>query len=138
MSIVSDNLKTIDDARQLIVDAGLRTTRVYLRLNAWSGGEVRLGSLTTTDTEIVPRPKVEQRNGGHVLISGITPSYGTGGWLPSDLNPADLVGEEHIFILVGPSGALNPYRAVAFDGRKPFNLKFEAEQLDRRRPNEGW
>lgn len=138
MSIVSDNLPVIDFAQQLLTDFGLSPWRVFIRLNAWSGGDDGLGTLTITDMEILPRPDVIEQPGDVILICGITPPYNGGGWLPGLLNPADLVGQDHTIIIVGPSGTPVPYLAVDFNGRDPMEFVITAKQLEHSKPTDGW
>jgi len=57
MSVVDDNLPTIDAGRQLLTDFGLRTSRVFVRIGSWDGDEAVATpsvSLPTAGSVIVP------------------------------------------------------------------------------------
>jgi len=100
-TVVDDNLPTLNDGRQLLVDFGLRAYRVFVRVRAWSGGEVRLGTPSDTDTEITPRPKVEEVvAGSEYKVSGITPDFGVGGYTLADLNPDQSARNVEVFYIV--------------------------------------
>lgn len=141
MSVRTSLLPVFDIIRGLLADPtslDLRTSRVYVRLNGWNGGENALGVLAITDIEITPRPKVQELSGNKIKIGPITPSYGTGGWLPATLNPSDLVGQDHMIVIIGPAGNTIPYLPIDFDGRKPFSYYITAQQLERTKPTDGW
>jgi hypothetical protein len=136
MTIVSQNLKVLNDGRQKLVDVGLRPTRVWVRLASWSAGEIHLGEVTNTDTEITPRPKVE--HAGRVLrVSGITPDFTVGGYTVADLSP-EAANAVDFYFLVRWQGAASsePYRLVEIDASEAFSLKLVLEPLDMKTPDE--
>lgn len=59
-SVLVDSLvSTVDNARQIEVDLGLRPYRVFVVTRTWDGGEVGRGQFTDVDVEITPTPKIE-------------------------------------------------------------------------------
>jgi hypothetical protein len=119
MSIVSDSLGILDQARGLLDDVGLRPYRVYVRTRAATGGRVGLGSTVATTTEITvdgtKRPKVRQLSAKEVVAAGgalsdqifeigpLTPEFSGGGTDPATLNPAIAAEPTEVaYILVGP------------------------------------
>ena len=134
-TIVEANLKTLDNGRQRLVDVGLRPTRVWKRLGVWDGGEIHLGDLTETDTEITPRPKVEHV-GNSLRVSGITPDYGTGGWSTADLSPETANATDFYYVVQVPGGALSAYRLADINTTKAFGYVLRLEPLDVNRPDE--
>jgi hypothetical protein len=128
-------LPVFDSARTLIDNLGLRTTRVILRTKTWSEGEVGLGTLTTTDVELVPRPKVREKGPGIVEVGPITPQYGGGGYAPSDLAPSLDADQEHVWVLIGADGAEREYRWADTDTRRAFRYVFTLEALHREDPD---
>jgi len=137
VTLRSSLLPVFESARTLIEDLGLRQTRVIKRIRLWSGGEVGLGAVEVTDTEIEPRPKVENRGNGSVLVSKITPSYSGGGYTAEDLRPTLGAGEDFVYILIGPDGIEHPYQLVEVNPRRNFGYELELIDLDRARPDFG-
>lgn len=138
MATVRDRmLPVVERGRQLIQNFGLRQTSVCVRTVQWSGGEVGLGTATTTDVEITPRPKVTDRGNGRIVISKVTPSYSGGGWTPAQLIPEPDTGQDVFLVLVGADGLEHHYRVSDFDSRPNFGYEIEAEALDRPRPDTG-
>ena len=135
MALRDDLLPVIDNARQLIQDLGLRTSRVIIRMGRWSTGETKLGALTNTDTEILPRPKVRDQLDGKVLVTGITPDYTTGGWAPADLQPAIEAGAEYYFIVIGPDGNQTPFLLALADIRRNFGYSLLLAPLEPTQPD---
>lgn len=134
-TIVEDNLATLDAGRQILVDVGLRPTRVWIRSGAWSGGEVHLGNLTNTDTEITPRPKVEWI-GRRLKVHKITPDFTIGGWAPNELSPEMTASVNFYFVVQFKSGALQPFRLDSIDTTKAFGYALLLEPLDVPTPDE--
>ena len=58
MSLRTDLIPTIDAARGILDDLGLRVHVVHLRATTWSGDAPGRGTATHADTEITPPPKV--------------------------------------------------------------------------------
>lgn len=118
MSLVSSLLPTVDLARGLLDDVGLRPFQVFLRTRVWSGNVVGDGTATETDTEITvagsKRPKVEEKASKDVMASGgaisqttyevgpLTPDYGTGGTTSDLIDPPYVLGQEVLFVVKGP------------------------------------
>lgn len=118
MSIVSDLLGTLDDARALLDDVGLRPFSVVVRKVEWSGVRVGHGVATVTNTPITVaggrRPKVVEVHDEDVAAGGpfdktrfeirnITPEYAGGGVAPETLDPDVGSHPTQIFyVLSGP------------------------------------
>lgn len=137
MTLRDDLLPVFNGARQLIQDLGLRQTRVIRRIRTWSAGEVGLGALTVSDFEFTPRPKVENRGNGIVLVSKVTPDYSGGGYTLDEIRPTLTAGQDLIYILIGPDGGEHPYQLVEVNPRKNFGYSFELLDLDRTQPDIG-
>lgn len=139
MGLRDDLLPVIDEIRQLIGDVSqlqLRQSRVWIRRGEWDGGEIHLGSLTNADTEILPRPKVEQISKTTLRVSRITPEYSTGGYSPDDLQPSREAGVDQYYVVAGPNGVLAPYELADKDERKNFGITLILERIDRRNPDD--
>lgn len=134
-TIVDDNLGTLNDGRALMTEFGLRTHRVYLRSGQWDGGEVYLGSLTATDVELTPRPKVEKSGSGSVKLTGITPNYPGGGWSPSVILPDVESGKDFYFLIRNPRGDVLPYTLTSIDSTGPFGVELALQILDLSNPD---
>lgn len=134
MALRDDLLPTVEAARGIADDLGLRTTRVYVLRRSWSSGDARMGEATDTEFEIVPRPKVKELGGGVVLVGPITPEHSAGGYAPSELLPADVDGVEHLYKLVGPSGDVELFRLAAVEPRRPFRYMLTLQTLNRVAP----
>jgi hypothetical protein len=107
------------------------TMSVTLRVRTWSGGEVRLGTSTDSDTEILPRPKVIESNvGTAALVGPVVPSNADGGYTAAQLNPTLSAGQELIYVLTGPAGTRN-YALVDIDTQKAFSYYLTLQSLDR-------
>jgi hypothetical protein len=135
MSVVDDNLPTIDAGRQLLTDFGLRTSRVFVRIGSWDGDEALLGNLTNADTELLPRPKVIDSHNGTLTVTNITPQYVGGGWAPSDVAPAVEAGQDFYLIVRGPDGNNKPYTLGTVNVRSPFRYTLTLLPLTRVRPD---
>jgi hypothetical protein len=57
-TLLQDLLPTIDDARQVATDLGVRLYRVFVRVSTWSGEMPYDGARSDLDVELIPRPKV--------------------------------------------------------------------------------
>lgn len=136
MGLREDILPVIDLVRGVIagVDLSLRPTRVYVRLRQWSGGEKGLGTRTDTDTEITPRPEVIEAGGGKLTVTAITPSDGTIGWTPAQLQPAMAAGRDFFFIVVMPDGNQRRYRLDSINLLGLFNYTLTLSPFDRSEP----
>jgi len=106
----SDRYRRIADRVRRIPDQyGVRPFRVFLRLETWSGGETGVGTATTVETEITPRPKVRHANpreialglcqGGDYVVGPFTPSYVGGGFPVSALSPTTTEGQTLSLVL---------------------------------------
>lgn len=60
MPLRDDLISSVDDARSIISDLGLRRHTVVVRTRVWSGGELGRGTATDTDLTLSPVPKVER------------------------------------------------------------------------------
>jgi hypothetical protein len=135
MTLRDDLLPVFEDVRGLVQDLGLRQTRVWKRLGEWSGGEIHLGDLTNTDTEITPRPFV-RAVGQNLQVTKITPEFDDGGWSTEDLSPATANATDFYYVVQFPDGSLEPYRLVDLDASKNFTLALTLEPLNLNRPDE--
>lgn len=135
MSVVDDNLPTIDAGRQLLTEFGLRNTRVFVRVGTWDENEALLGNLTNADTELLPRPKVVDHPNGTLTITNVTPAYVGGGWEPSDVAPAIAAGRDFYFVVRGPDGNNRPYALSSVVLRSPFRYTLTLQPLTRVRPD---
>lgn len=147
MSIVSDLLGTIDEARALLDDVGLRPFTVYRRIVTYTGARVGDGDRLVEDTPITVarggRPKVESLAGENVVAGGVmtkqrwkvgplTPEYAGGGTEPEVLDPPRSVQPTEVFfVLQGPglpeSGAL--CKQVGNNFNSPFRYFITIESL---------
>lgn len=137
MTLRSSLLPVFTSARQLIQDLGLRQHRVFIRTRAWSADEVHLGTVTETDVEILPRPKVKQLGNGRWEISKVTPSYSGGGWTPEQLLPTAGEGEDVTIILRGPDGIDHRFRVAEVNPTGNFGYTLYLDELERSRPDFG-
>lgn len=135
MALREDLLPVFEDARQLIQDFGLRQHRVWVRLGTWSTGEIHLGTLTNTSTEILPRPKCRPLGPSRLEVSKITPNHTTGGWEPDDLLPAIVAGQDFYFVVRGPDGTDVPHALVGVDSTRNFTFTLTLERLPRAMPD---
>jgi hypothetical protein len=107
------------------------TMSVTRRVRTWSGGEVRLGTSSDSDTEILPRPWVVESNVGTTAKVGpVVPSNAIGGYTPAQLNPTLSAGQELIYVLTGPAGTRN-YALLDIDTQDPFEYYLTLQSLDR-------
>lgn len=138
MSLRDDLLPVFDrDARALIDDLGLRTSRVILRTRTWDGGHVRMGSADDEDLELDPRPKVREASPGYLKVGPITPSYPGGGYTPTQLFPDNALeaNEERFWVVIGLDGEEREYRVSSIDSRRAFGITFTLQALDRPDPD---
>lgn len=148
MSIVSDLLPTLDNARSLLDEVGLRPLAVARRVATWTGARPALGDRTVTITPITvangKRPKVRQLDDRELVASGgilgtaryavgpLTPDYGAGGTKAADIQPEPGADPSEVqFLLYGPgqpaSGML--CKLVSVDFSSPFRVSFVIEAL---------
>ena len=135
MTLRTDLLPVFEDSRQLIEDLGLRQYRVWRRLGVWDGGEALLGTLTETDVELTPRPKVTQPQYGWLKVTGITPSFATGGWTPGQLQPDVAEATEFYYVTLGPDGVYDAHRFHGIDLSKNFKYEMMLQRISRARPD---
>lgn len=114
----------------------IRPNRVFLVTVTWSGGEVRLGVATTTEVEILPRPRVEETvDGREVVIEPVIPEHtgGSGGGIPiSTIHPADSAAAEHYIRIDGPNAGT--WALFQFEASRPFRYRLTARCLSRDYP----
>lgn len=134
MTLRTDLLPVFDDARQIMQDFGLRTTRVTIRVRTWSGGKVKLGTPTDVDTEILPRPRVRELDTRRVKVDKITPQHATGGYSRQQLRPDDAAGLEYFYRLVTPDGVTRDYALTELDTSRNFGYELTLTELDRGGP----
>ena len=139
MGLHEDLLPVLDEIRSLIADTNelsLRRSRVWVRQRAYSAGEQHLGDITDSDIEITPRPKVEEMDPTTLKVSRITPDYGTGGYSPDDLLPAQVAGVERYFLVQVGDGPRMPYRSIGQNFYKNFGITLMLERLVHEQPDE--
>lgn len=147
MSLVSSLLPTVDLARGLLDDVGLRPFQVFLRTRAWSGGYVGQGTVTEADTEITvagtKRPKVVEKASRDVMSSGgavtqttylvgpLTPDYTTGGTSADLIDPPLVAGREVLFVVKGPGLPTNGVLCKRIDAEQfsPFRWMLTLERI---------
>jgi hypothetical protein len=144
MATLRDGVMPVINVGRVLVDTlGLRQFTITVRTRTWTGGpggpQKRLGTSTDVDLVLVPKPKVKELAEGTILVGPITPktSTGTVGYLPSQLNPADVAGVEFYWLVEGPfaSGVTSAaYIPVAVDTSKPFRYMITCQTLNRARP----
>lgn len=118
-------------ARGLIDQLGFRQTRVFIVRRTWSGGHAGEGVPVTTETEILPRPKIEEIDGSNiVLIDKITPKYDGGGYTIEELSPATTSGSEYWIELRGPRGSYQ-FAFGSLDTGKATRYKLRIKAADR-------
>jgi hypothetical protein len=136
MSFRDEVLRAVDEARAVPTSLGIRDSRVYLRSRVWAAAsgadEIGKGTLTTTDVEITPRPRVVELVGERLRIGPITPSHSLGGYSPSTLSPADVNGTDAVLAVTSPDGSTRNYQVVRVN-QEPAGYSFsyflEAEPL---------
>jgi len=134
MTLRDDLLPVFQNVRQLVQDLGLRQTRVFVRIGAWSE-EIQRGDLTVTDTEILPRPKVAH-SGRALIVSKITPQFDGGGWAPRELQLDIEAGKDFYFIVQRPDGGLGKWHLAAEPNIvKNFGYELTLMPLDRDAPD---
>jgi len=122
-----------DAGRRAAEAVGARSTRVYVRTRSYTAAIHASGTtlVSTTDTEITPRPKVRQLGAGEASFYGggpaaapglasariyevgpITLDYAGGGYSLASLCPAEDTATRVTFVLVGDD----------FDGSEEFDL----------------
>lgn len=151
MSLVSDALPILDEARGLLDDFGLRPFRVFAIVRTWTGTRVGQGTSSDVETELTvaggKRPKVRQVDAEDVVASGgeitdtvydvgpLTPEHTSGGTDPALLNPPlPAVGvAEVLFRIVGPglpeTGAL--CKRLSDDLSSPFRYTLRLQRIGR-------
>lgn len=112
----------------------VHTSRVIVRSGTWSGGEVGIGTVTVTDLEITPRPKVRDQGNQVLHVTLIIPTNANGGYTWAQLKPADATAFEYYYVIIGPDGVERAYSLRDIDTREPFFYGLFLEPLDRKVP----
>ena len=134
MSTLRDDLLPIvQDGRALIQDFGLRQSRLVLRTRTWSTGEVRFGTSTDVDLEILPRPRIKETGDEVLKVDRITPQNTSGGYTMAQLNPPDTAGVEIIYVVTAPNGTKD-YSLAAIEDKGNFGYSMLLNPLNRPRP----
>jgi hypothetical protein len=102
-------LASVDGARQLVDDLGLRTHRVTLRRRTWSGAQVGEGTYTDLDRPLRPTPKIAKPRPGLSAPAAQTPiwlvrvvSKISATYALEDLTGGELApNEQHLWLLDG-------------------------------------
>jgi hypothetical protein len=111
------------------------TSRVFVRVRTWAGttegAEARAGTVTTSDVEILPRPRVRHTSPGSITIGPIQPECAVGGILLSDLlSVKDVKGREGvIFKIIDPLGNTQQYVADDIDGTMALHYTIKASSI---------
>lgn len=141
MTLREDVLPIVEAGRQIIDDLGFRVFTVEIVTRTWSAGKVNAGTPTDATEQILPNPKVVEKEGGKKLLIGpITPSYTAGsggGYTPSDLRPADANGVQVKWKVTGPfsSGYASVFGVVSdIDTSKPLRYMVTLTVTEREAP----
>lgn len=132
-------LNTVERVRRIPYERfDVRTATVTRRVRTWTGGdsgaEVRLGTSTDDDVELLPRPHVREVNGDQELTVGpITPSCTAGGYTVEQLNPTLTAGQELIYVVVGANGT-RTYALASLDTSRAFTYMLRLQGLERATP----
>lgn len=114
------------------------TSRVIIRSKQYpsspGGADVGLGTPTTTDLEIIPRPKVEDIGNQTLRVSRIIPQNANGGYTFAQLKPSDADGFVYAYIVIGPDGVERQYALADIDTRSPFFYSVTLQPLERAIP----
>lgn len=134
MSLRDNLLKVISNGWAIAQSKGVTQYTITIRTRTWSGGKVQLGTATDSNLAITPNPWVEEQSAGkQLLLSGITPSDGTIGYTPSQLNPSLSAGVESYWVVTGPNGTHN-YQLTNIDTADAFEYKLVLDALTRAAP----
>jgi len=132
VTLRSDLIPVVDDARELVDDLGLRPYTVAVRTRTWSGGRVGGGTASNADVTLAPRPRVREPSprlqaaepgryeAGDRVVDRISATY-TEADLDGDGLSAD---KERVWLIDG-----DEYRVVG----KPLKRNFEWRVQLRRR-----
>ncbi len=107
----------------------VRTNRIFAVVRTHDGGAVRTGSYTDERTEILPRPRVQERDGGRTLVCTPVNIMMT----PAELNPSESSLTEVFYQVEGPNEG--DYTGEAIDTSRPFRRTLVLRALNRRQPN---
>lgn len=129
-------LKTVQRLRKLPSETfDVYTSSVVFRTRVWSNGRVQSGTATTTDVEILPRPKVRKiLSSNDLKVGPITPANSSGGYAPDDLVPSDVAGTEYVYVVTGPDAVEREYAVAWIDTSKAFGYVLHLSPIDRRTP----
>lgn len=132
MSLRTELLPVVNDARALVEDLGLRVFSLRVEVREWSGARVGSGTMTTPSTlTLDPRPRVrdvsarEVASSGGTLrtgdrrITGITPAHTGGGYTPAQLRPSISGQQERVYVLTGEDGE-SEWELVEASFDRPF------------------
>ncbi len=134
MTLRDDMLSIISNGWALAQSLGVTQYTITIRTRTWSGGKVQSGTPTVADATLSPNPWVEERDKGRELVcSGITPSDGTIGYTPAQLNPSTSAGVEFYYIATGPNGT-HSYALTDLDSSDAFEYKLTLTALTRALP----
>jgi len=130
-----DGVLPIISAGWALVEAfGFAPYTVTIRTRTWSSGKVKLGTTSDADLTLSPNPQVTEADGDKVLeLFGITPSNGTIGHTPEQLNPSLVAGVEYYYVVTGPNGTHN-YSVASLDTSDPVEYKVKLDALTRAMP----
>ena len=125
MTLRDDLLPVLDAVRQIPTDLGLRPTRVFVVVRTRAEPN---GPFTDTETEITPRPRLMQREGGRTVeLSPVSHTY-----TPAQLNPAQASRTDVFYRLEGEVTGLYDFEAL-LTGR-PFRQTLVLRRSNREQP----
>jgi hypothetical protein len=136
MSVRDDLLPVVNDIRTLVAgsDLGFRRYQVWLVPEHWDA-DVFDGTLPANAVELSPSPKYEPTGAGVVVLSKVTPSFGTGGFSEEDLSPS-IEGATRLYVLcqrradpTEAAGPLDPYRIADIVKHKNSEFILQIERL---------
>jgi hypothetical protein len=133
-TLLEDVLPTISDGWALVEDLGFSPYSIVVRSYTWSGGSVGLGSRIASDLALTPNPQVVERDCGRsLLVTGIVPSWGGGGYTVAQLKPAEGGVAEYEYVVTGPNGT-HAYELTDIDTSDPVEYKLTLHSLTRTNP----
>lgn len=141
MTLREDVLPIVEVGRQIIDDLGFRVFTTEILTRTWSGGKVGAGTCSDSTEQILPNPKVVEKDSGKKLLIGpITPSYtigSGGGYTPERLRPPDANGVQVKWKITGPfsSGHASAIGVVTdVDTSKPLRYMVTLTVTEREAP----
>jgi hypothetical protein len=125
LTLRDDLLPELDAIRQIPTDLGLRPTRVFVVVRTRTSSNALPSD---TETEITPRPRLVQKQGGRTVE--LTPVSHT--FTPAQLNPAPADRQTVLYRLSGE--VTGYYEFETYLTGRPFRQTLVLRRLDRAQP----